>query len=194
MIKSTGAVVVPSPSSATNKLADADIHDIRPPVDIPNGWEWLWWVLGGALLLLAIWGLWKWMQSRPKTASVPRLSPEMRARQQLDDALRWLHEPKTFCTALSDAIRLYLEERFELHAPERTTEEFLNELQQSSRLDAEQKLTLGEFLGSCDLVKFAKHEPAETELRTLYFVGHRLVDETAGFRPAAVAAGQGGES
>src|SRR5205814_663823 len=87
-------------------------------------------------------------------------------------------QPKPFCIAVSDAVRAYLEERFEFRAPERTTEEFLHELRKTDLLSEDQKGTLGEFLCSCDLVKFAKYEPNETKLRELYGAAMRLVDET----------------
>ncbi|HKX60950.1 MAG TPA: hypothetical protein VJS65_03885, partial [Verrucomicrobiae bacterium] len=83
-----------------------------------------------------------------------------------------------FCTAVSNTLRLYLEERFHLHAPERTTEEFLVELQGSAALNPEQKRSLQSFLQSCDLVKFARLEPTESALRDLHDSALRLVDET----------------
>ncbi|MGV3757197.1 MAG: hypothetical protein ACO1QS_17600 [Verrucomicrobiota bacterium] len=186
MIKSTGAVVVPTPSTATNELAAADIRGIRPLVDVPLGWEWLTWtVVGliGAVVLYRLWVLWR---NRPPSAPPrPRISPEQKAHQQLDAALRLLMEPKVFCSTVSDAVRVYLEDRFRFRAPERTTEEFLSELQKSPRLNDEQKKTLADFLERCDLVKFARFEPAETELKQLHSVAHRLVDET---KPQAMMA------
>jgi hypothetical protein len=74
--------------------------------------------------------------------------------------------------------RTYLEERFTFHAPERTTEEFLRELAGTNLLLPEQKESLGNFLASCDLVKFAKYEPGENELRELHGSAVRLVEET----------------
>jgi len=79
---------------------------------------------------------------------------------------------------------LYLEERFEFRAPERTTEEFLYELQATNLLTSDQKRSLGEFLQRCDLVKFAKYEPGEPELQDLHDSALRLVDET---EPALMA-------
>jgi hypothetical protein len=79
---------------------------------------------------------------------------------------------------VSDAERAYLEERFRFHAPERTTEEFLRELGGTELLLPEQKESLGGFLASCDLVKFAQYEPGENELRELYSSALRLVEET----------------
>ena len=75
-------------------------------------------------------------------------------------------------------LRIYLEERFSLHAPERTTEEFLHELQATELLNDNQKVFLEDFLRRCDLVKFAQHEPTEPELRELLESALRLIDET----------------
>ena len=84
------------------------------------------------------------------------------------EALALIAQPKPFCILVSDTIRSYLEERFDFRAPERTTEEFLHELQDTDLLSPEQKESLGRFLESCDLVKFAKYEPGEPELRELH--------------------------
>ncbi|NDE98841.1 MAG: hypothetical protein EB034_11285, partial [Verrucomicrobia bacterium] len=69
--------------------------------------------------------------------------------------------------------------RFTLHAPDRTTEEFLLELQRASELNDAQKEFLADFLSRCDVVKFAKHEPSEAELRSLHSAALTLVEETA---------------
>ena len=102
----------------------------------------------------------------------------LRARQKLQEALALIAQPKLFVIAVSDAERWYLEERFEFRAPERTTEEFLHELQRTDRLTRDQKESLSQFLASCDLVKFAKYEPGESELRDLHSSALRLVEET----------------
>jgi len=102
----------------------------------------------------------------------------VRAKQRLEEALALISQPKPFCILVSDTVRTYLEERFTFRAPERTTEEFLYELQGTDLLAGEQKEKLGEFLESCDLVKFAKYEPQETELRGLHSSAFRLVEET----------------
>jgi hypothetical protein len=78
----------------------------------------------------------------------------------------------------ADTARTYLEERFNFRAPERTTEEFLRELGGTDLLVKEQKESLGKFLESCDLVKFAKYEPGEKELREWHSSAVKLVEET----------------
>jgi len=156
-----------------------DIRDIKPPVNISNGWEWVWCTLGVLAILALLFLAWKWWQKRRSQIPViPPVPAHVRARQKLAEALALIAQPKTFCVLVSDTIRLYLEERFDFRAPERTTEEFLHELRDTNLLAAEQKEKLGEFLEGCDLVKFAKYEPGEPELRDLHGSALRLIDET----------------
>jgi hypothetical protein len=163
-----------------------DIRDIKPPMEIPSGWVWLAWTLAGfAILTLAIWG-WRWWQKRrAQVLVVPPVPAHVRAKQKLQEALALILQPKPFVIAVSDTARYYLEERFNFRAPERTTEEFLYELQRTDLLTPDQKASLGDFLQSCDLVKFAKYEPREPELRELHGSALRLVEETEP-QPAAV--------
>jgi hypothetical protein len=164
-----------------------DIRDIKPPIDIPNSLAWLWWGLAALTAVAAIFFLWRWwMKRRSQIAFVPPVPAHIRAKQKLEQALALIAQPKPFVVAVSDTARTYLEERFDFHAPERTTEEFLRELAGTKLLQPEQKESLGGFLASCDLVKFAKYEPGEKELRALHGSAVKLVEETA-LQPEAVA-------
>ena len=166
-------MITNSPSPAN------DIRDIKPPIEISSGLVWLWWTLGVLVFLAVLILLWRYVHRKmthiPVTPPVPA---HIRAKQMLERALSFIIEPKQFCTLVSNTIRTYLEERFDFRAPERTTEEFLRELQTTNLLTAEQKEKLGQFLASCDLVKFAKYEPRENELRELHGSALRLVEET----------------
>jgi hypothetical protein len=170
---------------ATNQTASLvatnanDIRDIKPPVEIPSGWEWLWWGLGVLALAMIAFVLWRgWQKRRTQIPVVPPIPAHIRAKQKLQEALALIAQPKPFCIAVSDTARYYLEESFEFRAPERTTEEFLHELQRTDLLTRDQKDSLGDFLQCCDLVKFAKYEPGEPELRDLHGSALRLVEET----------------
>jgi hypothetical protein len=196
VIQKTAAI----PGVATNAL-----RDIRPPVEIPSGWAWAWWTLGAlALAALAFWAWRVWQKKRLEVPLVPVIPPHVRARKKLEEALALIGQPREFCILVSDTIRLYLEERFDFHAPERTTEEFLHELKSTSLLLPDQKASLSEFLKRCDLVKFARYEPREPELRDLHASALRLVEETepmtsppdlgAPQEPAAPKSGEDGPS
>ncbi len=156
-----------------------DIRDIKPPIVIPNGLEWLWPVLAVLVLAAILFIAWKlWKKSRLNVAVEPMVPAHIRAKEALQKALELIGQPKAFCIVVSDIVRRYLEERFAFHAPERTTEEFLRELSETDLLTADQKESLGRFLENCDLVKFAKYEPGENELRELHSSAVRLVEET----------------
>jgi hypothetical protein len=177
--------------AATNQIIGAleagtnVLRDIKPPVDIPSGWAWLWWTLAVLAALTASWLAWRHWKSRKAAALLePAVPPHIRAMGRLDAALALLHDPREFCIAVSDTVRWYLEERFNFRAPERTTEEFLQELKNTSLLKRAQKESLGLFLERCDLVKFARYVPGEPELRDLHASAVTLVKETAPTEPA----------
>lgn len=177
-LTNSSPLIFPPPGSATNALVE-DIRGIRDPVPIPAGWMWIAWMLGVAAVIALAWLAWKRWKMRPTellTGTV--IPPHERARRKLQEALDLMDQPKPFCILVSDALRLYLEERFQLRAPERTTEEFLNELQNTPLLTGSQKDSLGDFLSRCDLVKFARAEPAPTALQDLYSSALRLIEET----------------
>jgi hypothetical protein len=178
MVK-TNAIPPLGISSNSAGVAAGDIRGIKAPMAIPNVWLWV----GVGLAVLALGALaWWWWRRRQARAAAPVpvkiTPPDEKARAKLQEALQLLDQPRPFCILVSDTIRVYLEERFNLHAPERTTEEFLEELQASALLSHEQKQTLGEFLMRCDLVKFARYEPGPEELQGIYDVALRLVEET----------------
>ena len=90
-----------------------------------------------------------------------------------------------FHVELARILRLYLEERFGLHAPERTTEEFFAEAQRSVLLDASQLHELSAFLGHCDLVKFARLVPGDDEHMRVFGTVERFVEATRPDRATA---------
>ncbi len=156
-----------------------DIRDIKPPIEISSGWAWLWWSVAVLVIAAAAYFFWKWWQQRrAQILFVPPVPAHLRAKQKLAEALALIAQPKPFVIAVSDTARTYLEERFDFRAPERTTEEFLRELSGTDLLVKAQQESLGGFLESCDLVKFAKYEPGEPELRRLHGAAVRLVEET----------------
>lgn len=182
-LTNTGVKLVPAGGGVgTNGVVVPEsLREVKPPVEVGGGW-WPWVV--GLLVVLAVAFLvaW-WMRSRKRVvgggAGLVVVPPHRRAKDRLQGALDSLHDAKLFMTLVSGALRVYLEERFELRAPERTTEEFLEELRGSEVLSGRQKELLADFLGRSDLVKFAGFEPNEEELRGLWDVAMDLVEETA---------------
>ena len=191
MNSNSPALIVPPPSTGGAATASAtnDIRGLKDPVDISQGLGWLW---AGLLILAAVIALLVLLRTKllaAKAAKAPVVPPHVRAKRRLQAALAHIDDPRLFCFEVSETLRLYLEERFQLRAPERTTEEFLTELQTSSALNHDQKQSLAGFLQNCDLVKFARFEPTESALRELHDAALRLVDETQ-FDPVSLSAQQ----
>lgn len=79
---------------------------------------------------------------------------------------------------LSAILRYYIEGRFHVHAPERTTPEFLSEISGKGYFSPEQEVFLARFLRLCDRVKFAQFRPdLEAMAVSIEEVGH-FVDQT----------------
>lgn len=177
MASSNTALVLPSQPTGTNSL---DIRPLKGPVEIPSNFAWLWWIVAVALVALAAWFIWRklWLKkAEPKRAVI--IPPHRKAKDQLRHAAELMSDPYKFCSLVSDVLRGYVEERFQLKAPERTTEEFMGELRTSVKLHPNHKSLLEDFLVRCDLVKFARFEPTVPELEGLLDSAYRFVEETA---------------
>src|SRR5258707_12752244 len=80
------------------------------------------------MLIIGI-ALWMWKRRKPTavTETVVPLSAFEIALAALQRLRQDSPTVEVFYTRLSDIVRQYIEDRFGLHAPERTTEEFLAE-------------------------------------------------------------------
>ncbi len=88
-------------------------------------------------------------------------------------------EVTRFVVALSAILREYVERRFGVRAPERTTEEFLAEAAAHPRLAAHRAALEG-FLRLADRVKFARYEPREEDLQEMFDAVKAFVAATEG--------------
>lgn len=122
----------------------------------------------------------------------PALPPHQTALDALA-ALRakgWIETRRIepFYVELSAIVRRYLEGRFGLRAPERTTEEFIRDAADSRALSDAQRDGVARFLEQSDLVKFARHSPEAADMRNALGSAERLVRETMPVIPAAPSA------
>jgi hypothetical protein len=185
MANSSNALVLPAQSGDANSL---DIRPLKGPVEIPSTLEWLWWA--GLILVAALVTMYLWRKYRiksPAAAPVLMVPPHRKAKDRLRGAGELMSDPYRFCSLVSDVLRAYVEERFDIHAPERTTEEFMAELRTSTKLRGDHKTLLEDFLSRCDLVKFARFEPSVPELQALLESAYRFIDETAPYDEATPA-------
>jgi hypothetical protein len=162
--------------------ASAGLADIKGPLDIRTAMPVIILVTLIALILVIV--FWKRIFPGKKKAIV-EIQPwnahetayaqleELRRKELLAKGMI-----KQYYSELSGILRHYLENRFSLKAPEMTTEEFIIYMREYSELGREQKDLLKEFLMNCDLVKFAKYIPPDSEGGTAFDTVKMFVDKT----------------
>jgi hypothetical protein len=172
--------------SALEKAGNpTDIRDIKAPEPVPVDLR-PYYIVGGALLgvaLLAV--LVHRLRGRARRAAAvapPRPAHEVAAEALEQLRARRLVEAgafKEYYSALSGIVRAYVEQRFEIRAPEMTTEEFLLASARSGKLLGPHRALLADFLTESDLVKFARHHPALVDTERAWTAARRLIAETA---------------
>jgi hypothetical protein len=166
------------PGTALAEAAE-DIRDIRGPKAVTGSS----WVVPAALasaivIALCTYALWR---RRHRGTHRRNLTLSEQTLERLEET-RPLMRPATareFGIAASEVIRNYIEKRFDVVATQRTTEEFLQTLlQSSSEALARHRSLLAEFLQQCDFVKFAGTSLAEADMESLYQSARGFVLET----------------
>jgi hypothetical protein len=136
---------------------------------------------GGALVLATgSFFLWQLLRARRRIAvkqsaydeAIGKLrSLEVRGAPSAEQADAWFVE-------LSSIVRSYLEGRYEIRAPELTTEEFLQVAARAPELTAAHRTQLSQFLERCDRVKFAGYRPDSNESIDTLAAARAFVEET----------------
>jgi hypothetical protein len=139
-------------------LAVANIHEIAQPVDYSLIPPWVIYVgIAAGLTLLGL--IAGWIRKRARRPQ-PVRSPRDRALDALAQAEREMEtmSPYQFSIAVSDILRGYVTEQYALPVTRQTSVEFLSMLATSSPFSADETSLLGDFLGRCDLIKFARYD------------------------------------
>ena len=157
--------------------AAEDIRDIRGPKAVPGSWI-VPVVLGGLIAAVVAYVSWRRRQGGTRRR---KLTLSEQTLERLEGT-RPLMQPATareFGIAASEVIRHYIEQRFEVIATQRTTEEFLQTLLQSPHAAlARHRPLLAEFLQQCDYVKFAGTSLAVADMEALFRSARGFVLET----------------
>ncbi len=164
----------------------SDIRDIKPPVSLNKNYYRLYLITAITVGVLGIAGaiiLFLYRRKHGEIGFAPEPLPAHEiAYNELENlkALNLISKGriKEFYYALSNIVRHYIENRFRLMAPERTTEEFLTEMAITDKLEEKHKQLIRNFLEHCDLVKYAKYGPNNQEIENAFNSAKKLVDET----------------
>jgi hypothetical protein len=147
------------------------------------------WLLGiiliAAIVFLIIYAISRRRKNKPlfQRPPKPKLPPHIIALQELDKLKSeqlWQHEKvKDYYTRLTDIVRVYIEDRFEMPAMEQTTHEILTGIKSlQTQIDAGSLTELKEILELADLVKFAKLAPLPNENDLMLSNAYLFVKET----------------
>lgn len=145
----------------------AGIKDIKPPIKIPLDWKIiLLWIFIILIILIAVYYLYRWYKKRKETfvpekimAKLPPHVVALNSLNELKEKNLWQKGMiKEYHTEITEIIRRYFEERFELPALELTTTEVTQLLGKKEEAYPVLNITYS-FLTNADLVKFAKYNP-----------------------------------
>ena len=178
------ALVIVDSVLAHEKEEPKDVRGVKPPVAVPRDYTPLLWLAAGVLGLAAIGALlYQFLNRSRRAAAAPPRPPEEIALEALNRlrSARLLEKEEfaEFYVRLSSIVRAYLEGRFDLRAPEMTTEEFLQIAQRSPQLNAAHRSALAQFLSEADLVKFARYRPSAEDAERAYAAARQFVESTA---------------
>ena len=144
-----------------------EFHDIAPPVDYSLVPPWV--IYSVALLALILVGaIIYWLWKRRGRKPVVIRSPREMALERLEAARVEIDRetPYRFSIRVSDILRRFVTEQYQLPLTRQTSVEFLTALARRSEFSEDDKSLLTDFLNRCDLIKFARYEAttADSEL------------------------------
>lgn len=154
-----------------------------------NFWDyWLYFAIGFSVIIIGI-GLLVYFRSRPKKVvvkpaapAVPPYEVALLALKQLREEKLWQQgDVKQYYTRITDVLRAYFEQQFNIPALEQTSEELLQHIKPVTVLN-QQRDRLRDLLTVADLAKFAKLHPTPEEHERALSQAFEIVEWT---KPAA---------
>lgn len=165
------------------------IKDIKAPYEAPFTWDEvipyiLWGLLIIAVIAAIVYVTWRLLHKKPiiPIAEKPKPIPHVVALQKLD-ALKerklWQsNQAKKYYIELTEIIRQYIEDRFNIPAMEQVSEDTVVACRQNKEIPDDSITGLRQMLTLADLVKFAKWQPLPDENDVSMKHAYRFVEST----------------
>jgi hypothetical protein len=162
--------LVNPPSQTGDTSIPTTLHDIQPPLDLPEPIPYILYGSIGLGVLLALGILLYWLYKR-RNRPAPPIPPGILARSDLMEARSLMTETTTltYMNRVSEILRRYIEARFSLTTTRQTTSEFFRSI---ATTGPNSQLTpyreeLKQCLESCDLAKYAHRGALVTHLQQM---------------------------
>ena len=171
-----------------------EIKDVKSPLSIPLDWKWIaFWVLIAAIVIFVGRYFYKRYQAKKagtpiekKIIRIPAHVKALTALEHLAEEQLWQKgKIKEYHSEITEIIRTYFEERFELPAMELTTSESMQKLEKIKEAENILGIT-NDFLSNADLVKFAKFQPLESVNEEMMKQANDIVTKTVPREPVVV--------
>jgi len=163
---------------------NAELKDIKQPIEEPIGWSDIWpWLLGIVLLSLVIYLLKKYVFTKKDEMAKPKIvTPAdiiaLNSLATLRKKELWQEgKIKLYYVTLSEIIRKYLEQRYQFIALELPTNDIIKRLNDLS-MKSEIIQKIYNLLQRSDLAKFAKNKPTDLENTESLNIAIEIIEET----------------
>lgn len=133
--------------------ADEELRDIKgfQAIIVP---DWIWYLLTFIVVAILVFFIYKYLKSRKQEVKLTLAELTIRRLQDLDIT----KNAKSFYLDYSEIVRVYLEERLNLHVLDKTAEELRPVLISEHRIMTTQAVLLTKIFYRADLAKFAKQK------------------------------------
>ncbi|MEG0519076.1 MAG: hypothetical protein RR555_09460 [Bacteroidales bacterium] len=191
MIINGDTVYFDMPSVAVNPVqmdtATFKMYDIKGQINYPVTFkEVLPWILLGLLVIVIIYIVYRYIKYRREHKNffgkpIVKDPPHIIALRELDklrtQKLWQAGKEKQYYTGITDTLREYIEQRYDVSAMEKTSMEIMGSLT-DKKMEAKPYNELNELFKLADLVKFAKYTPLEAENEDAIPIAVRFVNST----------------
>jgi len=168
-----------------------EIKDVKSPITIPYNWMWLllWVAIAVFLIVAGYFSYKKYKQKKSeqpiekKIIIIPPHVKALAALEKLDNEQLWQKGfIKDYHSRITEIIRNYFEERFDLPAMELTTTETIHHLKSIKEKENILDITY-DFLSNADLVKFARFQPLESVNEEMMKQAKEIIQSTIPQKP-----------